>query len=350
MTARRHLRRMGAAALGALAIGALARAVTLPDGPAAGPAPAVQTAAGHPHAASGIVAAPRRVAQQLPVPALVTMIPAGRPSIRVPILMYHYVRVNPDARDRIGFNLSVTPGDFSRQMDWLAGSGYHPIDFDDLRGYLLGHDALPSRPVVLTFDDGYRDLYTAAYPVLRAHRFKAVAYVPAGFVNSPASITAEQVLEMDANGIQIGAHSVSHADLVRLSPADVAHEVRDSRSMLEALLGHPVLDFCYPYGHVNEAVRAAVEAAGFQTATTTQPGVVHAAGDRFLWPRVRVSGGEPLEQLAADMGAPEPGDLVAPPRPPPAPLHGPARLPVTAPLRPPREWRPGAPPTEGALP
>src|SRR5258708_3583814 len=129
MTARRHLRRMGAAALGALAVGALARAVTLPDAPAAGPAPTLQAAS--------------------------------------------------------------------------------------------------SRPVALPSDDGYRDRYRAAYPVLRAHRFKAVAYLPAGFVNSPASITAEQVLEMDANGIQIGAHSVSHADLVRLSPADLAHEVRD---------------------------------------------------------------------------------------------------------------------------
>src|SRR5258708_1216943 len=160
MTARRHLRRMGAAALGALAVGALARAVTLPDAPAAGPAPTLQAASSRPVAASSLLLAPRTAAQQPPAPML--MIPAGRPSIRVPILMYHYVRVNPDPRDRIGFNLSVTPGDFARQMDWLAGSGYHPVDFDDLRGYLLGHDALPNRPVVLTFDDGYRDLYTAA--------------------------------------------------------------------------------------------------------------------------------------------------------------------------------------------
>src|SRR3981081_1259415 len=126
MTARRHLRRMGAAALGALAIGALARAVTLPDAPAAAPTRVVQAVPGHPQAASAIVPAPRRLAQQLPAPAPVVMIPAGRPSIRVPILMYHYVRVNPDARDRIGFNLSVTPGDFARQMDWLAGAGCPP--------------------------------------------------------------------------------------------------------------------------------------------------------------------------------------------------------------------------------
>jgi peptidoglycan/xylan/chitin deacetylase (PgdA/CDA1 family) len=264
--------------------------------------------------------------------------------------MYHYVRVNPDPSDRLGFNLSVTPADFARQMDWFASSGYHPIDMDDLRGYLLAGRELPDRPVVLTFDDGYRDLYTAAYPILRAHRFKAVAYVPSGFVNSPVSVTAEQVLEMDANGVEIGAHSVSHADLAKLSGADLWHEVADSKASLEALLGHAVLDFCYPYGSVDEAVVHAVEAAGFLTATTTRPGVVHSAADRFLWTRVRVSGGEPLEQLVADLGPPEPGQPVAPRVAAPVALHGPLRRPVTLPLLPPRGVPRAAPPWEGPTP
>jgi peptidoglycan/xylan/chitin deacetylase (PgdA/CDA1 family) len=264
--------------------------------------------------------------------------------------MYHYIRVNPDPADRLGFNLSVTPVDFARQMDWLAASGYHPIDFDDLRGYLLGGGDLPDRPVVLTFDDGYRDLYTAAYPVLRAHHFKAVAYIVSGFVNSPVNVTADQVLEMDANGIQIGAHTVSHADLTKLSGAGLWHEVADSKASLEGLLGHPVLDFCYPSGRFDDRVVRAVQAAGFLTATTTQPGLVHSAGDRFTWTRVRVSGGESLEQLVSDLGPPESGPLVDQPPAPRAPLHGPPRKPVTVRLLPPREALPAAPPTEGATP
>jgi peptidoglycan/xylan/chitin deacetylase (PgdA/CDA1 family) len=346
-------------ALGALAIVALARAATLPDATPPSAAPVLQAAASPAQRLIGPVvrrrtptwaAGPVTVAQQLPAPEPTVMIPPGRPAVRVPILMYHYIRVNPDPRDRVGFGLSVTPADFARQMDWLAAAGYHTVDFDDLRGYLLGHGTLPGRPVVLTFDDGYRDLYTAAFPVLRAHRYKAVAYVPSGFVNSPVSITSEQVLEMDANGIQIGAHSVSHADLTRLSPTDLVHEVRDSRAELEALLGHPVLDFCYPYGRVNDAVRQMVEAAGYQTATTTQPGIFHAAGDRFLWPRVRVDGGEPLDLFARGMGDPEPADLAALAQAQPTPLHGSLRLPVTVPLRPPREGPSAGPPTEGPLP
>ncbi|HXM55082.1 MAG TPA: polysaccharide deacetylase family protein [Candidatus Dormibacteraeota bacterium] len=331
---------MGAAALIALSAAALLQAAALPDESAGPPAPAMPR---HAHA---------QLRERPPVgPQAVNVVPAGRAAVRVPILMYHYIRVNPDPNDHLGFDLSVTPDDFARQMDWLAANGYHPIDFDDLRGYLLGRAGLPDRPVVLTFDDGYRDLYTTAFPILRAHRFKAVSYVVAGFVNSPVSVTAEQVLEMDANGIQIGAHTVSHADLTRLSGADLWHEVYDSKVALEGLLGHAVLDFCYPSGRVNDTVVRAVQAAGFQTATTTQPGVLHSAADRFLWTRVRVSGGEPLERLVADLGAPEPALVEAVPPPPPVPLHGPARMPVTLPLRAPREAQvAGSPASEGAFP
>lgn len=344
MARRRQVGRVAAIALVALSVGALLQALAPAVGATLSVSPVLSAAE---RGGDGQPAMRNRWPQPL---RLAPVVPPGRPAIHVPILMYHYIRVNPNPADRLGFDLSVTPGDFARQMDWLAGNGYHPIDFDQLRGYVLGGGRLPDRPIVLTFDDGYRDMYTTAYPILRAHGFKAVAYVVSGFVNSPVSVTADQVLEMDANGIQIGAHSVSHADLTRLSSDNLRHEVFDSKAALEALVGHPVLDFCYPYGRVNDGVRHAVEAAGFATATTTQSGLVHSAGDRYLWTRVRVGGGEPLEQLVADLGPPELGELVAQPAPAPTPLHGPKTRPVTLPLVPPREALPAAPPIEGALP
>jgi peptidoglycan/xylan/chitin deacetylase (PgdA/CDA1 family) len=228
--------------------------------------------------------------------------------------MYHYIRVNPDPLDRLGYDLSVTPADFRLQMDWLAANGYHPIDFEDLRGYLLGHGTLPARPVVITLDDGYRDLYTTAYPVLREHDFKAVAYIVSGFLGSSASVSQEQVQEMDAHGIQIGSHTVSHPDLTKLPAGEVRRQLADSKSSLEALLGHPVVDFCYPAGATNQAVQQAVQAAGYQTATTTAPGTLHAASDRYAWSRVRVSGGEPLSQFVSQLGPEEPTTVEARPR------------------------------------
>ncbi|HEY4027095.1 MAG TPA: polysaccharide deacetylase family protein [Candidatus Dormibacteraeota bacterium] len=342
MTDRRRLARAGAALLLGLAASALLQASIGRDAaPIASRPP--------PHSRMALTAPPDRH-RTPPQPQPVAVVPPGRSQVHVPILMYHYIRTNPDPGDRIGYNLSVTLADFERQMDWLAANGYHPIDFDDLRAYLLARADLPDRPVILTFDDGYRDMYTTAYPVLRAHHFKAVSYVVSGFVDSPRYVTVQQVLEMDANGIEIGSHTVSHADLTRLSGSDLWHEVLDSRVTLEALLGHPVLDFCYPSGQVNEAVLRAVEAAGYQTATTTRPGALHSAGDRFLWTRVRVDGGESLDQLVADLGSPETSELVTPPQPVPTPLHGPARRPVTVPLLPPREARYAAPPAVGPMP
>ncbi|HEY7200278.1 MAG TPA: hypothetical protein VIC57_08715, partial [Candidatus Dormibacteraeota bacterium] len=122
---------MGAFALLALAAAALLLAAASPD---SRPAP---QAGIHRAAARTAHALPYRQ-RPPPAPQPVSRVPAGRAAIRVPILMYHYIRYNPDPRDVLGFNLSVTPSDFARQMDWLAANGYHPIDFDDLRGYLLG--------------------------------------------------------------------------------------------------------------------------------------------------------------------------------------------------------------------
>ena len=333
-------------ALMALAAGALLAAGAPAAGPRAVPRPSLSGALTR---EVDVQRSIRRL-PAAPQPREVAIVPPGRQAVRVPILMYHYIRINPDPADRLGFNLSVTPADFAQQMDWLAANGYHPIDLDDLRGYLLAGGGLPDRPVVLTFDDGYRDLYTAAYPVLRSHHFKAVAYIVSGFVGSSVNVTSDQVLEMDANGIEIGAHTVSHADLTRQSGANLQHEVFDSKASLEALIGHPVLDFCYPSGRFDDRVVGAVQAAGFLTATTTQPGFVHSAGDRFTWTRVRVSGGESLGQLVADLGPPEAGALVEQPPPAPVPLHGPPRRPVTVRLLPPPAALPAGPPTQGATP
>jgi len=234
------------------------------------------------------------------------VVPLGRATVRVPILMYHYIRVNPVPGDKLGYSLSVTPDDFQAQLDWLAANGYHTIDFNDLRAYYEGRQPLPARPVIITLDDGYKDLYTTAYPIIRTHGFKAVAYIVFGFLGAPNNVTSDQVREMDRNGIQIGSHTISHADLTKSSADALRHEVVDARAGLESLVGHPVLDFCYPSGRFDGRVVGAVQAAGYQSATTTSPGVGHAVADRFTWPRVRVSGGEDLGQFASNLGQSEP--------------------------------------------
>jgi len=269
------------------------------------------------------VSAPARVAAHVVVVPVSNLIPpssdheyfvshhqvvaVGRRNITLPILMYHYVRKPPSMRsDLLGYKLSVSPADFSTQMDWLARNGFHTVDFNDVRAYFGGGQPLPSKPVVITLDDGYADLYTAAFPILSAHDFKAVAYIVSGFVGQPRYVTADQVVQMDHNGIEIASHTVDHADLARSSAGSVWRQLTDSKRSLEQLLGHPVLDFAYPSGKFNAQVVAAVRQAGYDTAVTTFDSVDHSYADRYLWTRVRVGGGESLGDFVHNLGTPMP--------------------------------------------
>jgi peptidoglycan/xylan/chitin deacetylase (PgdA/CDA1 family) len=223
----------------------------------------------------------------------------GRPSVKVPILMYHYIRVVTDRGDPMGFALSVTPSDFAAQMEWLAQNGFHPITLEDLNAYLRGERGLPARPVILTFDDGYADFYSTALPILRSHDFSAVAYVVSGFIGRPGYMTAAQVQAADRAGIEIGSHTVDHANLTIQSFGNLHYQLAASKQALEHLLGHPVLSFCYPSGRFNAGVAAAVRAAGYREATTTMFRFVRTPDDRYVWGRTRIAGGENLGQFAA---------------------------------------------------
>lgn len=233
-------------------------------------------------------------------------IPFGRSSIHVPILMYHYIRAQPSIYiDRVGFNLSVPPATFNTQMDWLAKNGFHPIDFEDLRAYFAGTRLLPDKPIVLTFDDGYQDLYTNAYPVLRAYHFKAVAYIVTSFVGQPGYVNSGEVLEMDRNGIAIASHTIDHANLAKASFYWATYQLSTSQVWLQGLVGHPVVDFAYPSGRFNAQVIRALQATGYDTAVTELPGTLHSRDDRYTWTRMRVGGGESMWDFIQNLGPEE---------------------------------------------
>jgi len=309
MPKRPNLGRVGAGAL--IAVAALALAGAMADGSTSTFHAQLDTLPANNDVTLSYTRAPAPLVNDQARP----MVPLGRGAIQVPILMYHYIRVNPDPRDSMGADLSVKPEDFQHQMDWLQGNGYHPVDFDDLRAYYLGFSALPGRPVIITLDDGYRDLYTAAWPILRAHNFKAVAYLVSGFLDAPNNVTRAQVVELDRGGIQIAAHTYSHVDLTKTPNSELSRQLVDSRADLESLVGHPVVDFAYPSGRFDNRVVAAVQTAGYETATTTQPGTLHTVADRYTWTRVRVHGGEGIDRFAADLSPQEPTVMMKPAEP-----------------------------------
>ena len=237
----------------------------------------------------------------------VDVVPLGRTNITLPILMYHYIRQPPSMRtDWLGYKLSVSPADFAAQADLLRANGYHSVDLDDIRAYFAGQEPLPSKPVVITFDDGYSDLFTTALPILAEHKFKAVAYIVSGFVGRPGYVTSDQVLQLDHSGIEIASHTVNHADLARSSAGSTMRELVDSKRWLEHLVGHPVIDFAYPSGKFNPQVVAEVQQAGYETAVTTMDSVDHSLADRYTWTRVRVGGGESMSDFSRNLGTPMP--------------------------------------------
>lgn len=233
------------------------------------------------------------------------LIPTG-PVTYVPILMYHYIRVNPNPRDRVGFGLSTPPAMFHAQMQYLADHGFRVISLRQAVLAIRTHSPLPTRPVVLTFDDGYADFFTAAIPELLSHGFTATDFVISGRMGMRSYMTRDQVVAAAVMGFNIGAHTVGHRALAALAPARAIWEMRTSKQTLEALLGQPVLDFAYPYGSYDAFVAAQAKIIGFEAAASSNHGVLHWAGQLMYLSRQRVGGGVSLRTYASLLGGPSP--------------------------------------------
>jgi peptidoglycan/xylan/chitin deacetylase (PgdA/CDA1 family) len=232
--------------------------------------------------------------------------PPTGPVTYVPILLYHYIRINPNPLDRVGFGLSTTPTMFRAEMQYLADQGFHVISLHEAVLAVKHHIGLPSRPVVLTFDDGYSDFFTNAVPILRSHGFTATDFVISGRMGLNGFMTPNQVVAADAMGFTIGAHTVDHLALASLSPVRASWEIQQSKRQLESLLGHPVADFAYPYGSFNAFDVREAQRLGFETAVSTLYGSLHSAAQLFELSRIRMGGGVGLSYFASALGGPRP--------------------------------------------
>jgi peptidoglycan/xylan/chitin deacetylase (PgdA/CDA1 family) len=175
--------------------------------------------------------------------------------------------------DVAGGRLAVPPPLFARQMDVLGEhrQRFRVLPLDQV-GALLAAGEFRARGLVLTFDDAWADNHAHALGPISRHRLPATLYAPSQLLGRPGYMTRTQLLEMDAGGVTIGAHSRTHPDLRACRPGELESEVRGSKDDLEDLLGKPVTSFAYPTGLIDDRVVAAVAAAGFSSAVTTRPG------------------------------------------------------------------------------
>lgn len=219
-------------------------------------------------------------------------------TIKVPILMYHYVEYVQDKGDKTRISLNITPYTLEEEIKTLIGANYTFLTNKELADVLDGKVKLPQKPILLTFDDGYRDFYTDVFPILKKYNIKATEYVIAGFLNRPNHLLTRQVEEIIQSGlVEIGAHTVHHAWLKGRPLKEVSAEIFQSRVMLEHQFKINVTSFAYPYGAFDAQAMDVVKDAGFKTAVSTIPGIQQNQLNRFFLYRLRPGGRTGLQLL-----------------------------------------------------
>jgi len=214
----------------------------------------------------------------------------------VPILEYHVLGAAPAAAPYP--ELYVTRPDFHRQMNWLDVRGYQAVTLEAVEDAWYRGGTLPARPVVLSFDDGYRPQFTYALPELRKHGWPGVLNLKA----EGSDLYTSNVEAMIDAGWELAAHTIHHLDLTTLDAAQLKEEVAGSRQILRREYGVPVANFCYPAGRFDDTVIAAVKAAGYTGATTEIPGEATREAPYEL-ARFEILGSSGVSGLAEDLNS-----------------------------------------------
>jgi peptidoglycan/xylan/chitin deacetylase (PgdA/CDA1 family) len=245
----------------------------------------------------------------------------------LPVLMYHGISAEPEPGVAAYYQTNTSPAVFREQMGYLAQSGYRTLDLPQALKFLRrehGQSATPdhqpsslNRAVVITFDDGLRDFYTQAFPVLKEHGFTATMFLATGFIRGSQSsssphrsegraegagprpskngaeyLTWNEIREMQKAGIRFGSHTVNHPRLIELSWPEIKRELADSKNELENRLGEPATDFAYPFAFPQsdrafvEGFRSILAETGYACCATTEIGRAHAGDDPYRLKRL----------------------------------------------------------------
>lgn len=226
--------------------------------------------------------------------------------------MYHSV-------DKDHVAACVWPERFEEQVAYLVKAGYTSVHMDAVYDYLAHGASIAQKPVVITFDDGYRDNLEKAYPVLKRYGMCATIFLPTGHLGfsnrwnaaaggkQRAIMTREEVRTAAKDPmLSFQAHTCTHPKLTQIPIEQARAELMRSRDVIEDLLGKACHHFAYPYGDFNQAVRDAAEEAGFHTACTVRWGHIRQGDDRFTLYRIGVGNKDTLSDFKRILGEPTP--------------------------------------------
>lgn len=230
---------------------------------------------------------------------------------QIPVLMYHKISPSPKSG---GLGMRVTPESFNLQMLYLVKNGYHTVRLTELTGFIKEDKTLPSKSIVITFDDGYLDNYKYAFPILKKYGFTATVFVVADYISETNDFDVVKKLQpvnkllgwneidqMSAYGITIGAHTLNHPSLTDITLTEAMSEIENCKLALEKHLKTSVEAFAYPYGHYNSQLEEIVKQSGYTIAVTTNQGLVTPESDPYAIKRVRIRGDYNLRKFINEL-------------------------------------------------
>ena len=236
----------------------------------------------------------------------------ARSRTRVPILMYHAIQDGTPARHPY-YEINTSRTVFALQMKYLRENGYQAVDMEAATRSLEQGERVEKR-VVITFDDGYRDFYTSAYPILRDNRFSATVFLIARFTNDPSlrfngkrCMTWDQVRELNRHGIRFGSHTLNHPKLKFLTATEVDEEVGRSKHTIEDKIGERVTSFSYPYAFPEtdklfvRNLKDILERYAYKNGVSTVIGTAGCHDDKFFLPRLPVNSWDDLQLFRAKL-------------------------------------------------
>ena len=231
-----------------------------------------------------------------------TYVPAtlidGSRTIRVPSLMYHYVSWLPasDPNMTLRKDLTVSPTDFEAMLNYLRDNGYHTITTKDLWWSLDQTAALPSKPVMLTFDDGYADAYSVVMPLLKAYGMTGTFFVTVNLVDRPGYMSRAEVTALADAGMDVESHAMDHVSMMKPLNEQIYQMCR-ARDFLSLWTGTDVRHFAYPSGDYNDLSGTALQRCGYLSAYKKSGGSVQTSNAMYLLQRARVHGQSGLSAL-----------------------------------------------------
>lgn len=213
---------------------------------------------------------------------------APLPFIKLPIIMYHHVEIVKNSHDFNRKKLGITPENLEKQLKLFTDNGYVSYFVKDIPKMLSGEIVPAPKKIVLTFDDGYKDFYSQALPLLKKYNVKATAYITYNLIGKSDYLTVSDLQEIiKTNLVEIGSHALDHKSLEYLKEEEIKKQISESKNNLEKKFGVPIETFAYPYGYYSQKVMQGVRDSKYKAAVAIDKESVLTKENLFNLPRIR---------------------------------------------------------------